>query len=258
MKVQRTLRSAGADLLAAIQFLTRLPVSAPYQHDTLARAAKFFPVVGLLVGACAAGLNLLLAPHLPRLVTAAFLVVFLVLVTGCLHEDGLADTADGLGGGWTREQVLIILKDSRIGSYGAAALTISLLARVVLLASLEADQVTRYLVVSQVLCRWSTLPLSAWLPSARAVVDGDAPGQGARIARLISPGTLIFGSLFSFTVAALALRLHSVIVIAGAILLTLLSGLYYKHRVGGVTGDFFGATNQLIEIFVYLAGVWVR
>jgi adenosylcobinamide-GDP ribazoletransferase len=258
VNAKATLRGVGADLLAAIQFLTRIPVSAPHAPDALAQAAKFFPLVGLIVGACAAGLNMLLAPHLPRLVTATLLVVFLVLITGCLHEDGLADAADALGGGWTREQILIILKDSRIGSYGAAALTLSLVARVVLLASLQANQVAWYLIVSQVLCRWSTLPLSAFLPSARPAVDGGTPGQGARIARLISPGTLVFGSLFSFAVAAIALKMHAIVVIVGAMLLTLLSGVYYKRRTGGVTGDFFGATNQLTEIFVYLTGVWIR
>ena len=258
MNAKGTLRGAGIDLLTAIQFLTRIPVSARYEPDALVHAAKFFPLVGLIVGACAAGLNMLLTPHLPRLATAILLVVFLVLITGSLHEDGLADAADALGGGWTREQIFIILKDSRIGSYGAAALALSLVARVVLLASLQANQVAWYLIVSQVLCRWSTLPLSAFLPSARPAIDGGTPGQGSRIARLISPGTLVFGSLFSFTVAALALKMHAIVVIAGVMLLTLLSGIYYKRRTGGVTGDFFGATNQLTEIFVYLAGVWIR
>ena len=257
MSAKTKLWAAWADLLNALQFLTRIPVPSPYTPDALARAAKFFPIVGLLVGACAAGLNALLAPHLPRFATATLLVLFLVLITGCLHEDGLADTADALGGGWIREQVLTILKDSRIGSYGAAALTLSLVARIVLLASLQANKVASYLIVSQVLCRWSTLPLSMFLPSAHVVIGEEAPSQGARIARRISSGDLMFATGFSFAVAATALRMQAIVAVAGVMLLTLLSGLYYKHRVGGVTGDFFGATNQLTEIFVYLSGVWI-
>ncbi len=104
------------------------------------------------------------------------MLLYLVLITGCLHEDGLADVADSLGG-WNPEQRLAILHDSHIGSYGAAALVLSLLSRAVLLAGLPLEHFTAYLVSAHVLCRWSTLPLSYYLPPAR-----DSEGQGARIA----------------------------------------------------------------------------
>lgn len=250
------LRRIWSDFLAAIQFLTRIPVPARYEPDSLMRAVKFFPVVGLMIGACAALLHMLLAPHLPRLASALLVVAFLVLITGCLHEDGLADAADAFGGGWTREQVLTIMKDSRIGSYGCAALTLSIIARVTLLAALPVNKVAWYLIVAQVLSRWTTLPLSCFLPAARALVAGEV-GQGARIAQLTSRSTVSFGSIFSFALAIVALRMRAVIAIAGAILLTLLTGLYYRRRIGGVTGDCFGATNQLTEVFVYLCGVWI-
>lgn len=257
MIAQGLWRRTGSDFFAALQFLTRIPVSSLYEPDSLARAVKFFPVVGLVIGACAALLNVLLAPHLPRLVSALLIVAFLALITGCLHEDGLADAADAFGGGWTREQILTILKDSRIGSYGCAALTLSLIARVTLLAALPSNQVARYLIASQVLSRWTTLPLSAFLPAARTLAASDNAGQGARIAQRTSLGVVIFGSVFSFAVAAVALRMNAFAAVAGPILLTLVSGAYYKSRIGGVTGDCFGATNQLTEIFVYLCGVWV-
>ena len=257
MNTQRSQWRIGDDLLTAIQFLTRIPVSVPFSSDALARAAKFFPVVGLLVGTFAAGINLALAPHLPRVAIATLLVAFLVLITGCLHEDGLADTADALGGGHTRDQVLIILKDSRIGSYGATALALALIARVALLSSLSSGDVTRYLIASQVLCRWTTLPLSVWLPPARTATDGGPAGQSARIAKQITPAVLVFTTLFSFVLAAVLLRWHAVVPVTGAVALTFVSGLYYRRRTGGVTGDFFGATNQLTEIFVYLCGAWI-
>ena len=105
------------DFLSALGFLTRIPV--PHSDRSLAKAVKFFPLVGLAVGAASAGVYLMLDPHFPRLVTAALVLLFMVCLTGGLHEDGLADTADAFGGGWHREQVLTILRDSRIGSYGA-------------------------------------------------------------------------------------------------------------------------------------------
>jgi adenosylcobinamide-GDP ribazoletransferase len=251
------LRRTGSDILAAVQFLTRIPVPAPpYESESLLRAAKFFPVVGLLLGGAAALLHLLLAPHLPRLITAYLVIAFLVLITGCFHEDGLADVADGFGGGWTREQVLMILKDSRIGSYGGAALIFSVLGRVLLLASLPLNQVPPYLITAHVLCRWTSLPLSYYLPPARVPAEEAGAGQGARIARLITRGTLIAGSVFSLVTCVIVLRTHAVFPISGALLVSLVSGLYYKRRISGVTGDCFGATNQLTEIAVYMTGVW--
>jgi adenosylcobinamide-GDP ribazoletransferase len=258
MNALQILRGTISDFLEAVQFLTRIPVpSSRYEPDSLSRAVKFFPVVGLIIGIAAALVQWLLTPHLPRMVTALFVVTFLVLITGCLHEDGLADTADGFGGGWDREQILIILKDSRIGSYGSAALTLSMIARVVLLASLPLTQIGQYLIAAHVLCRWTTLPLSYYLPPARFKSDESTDGQGARLAKLTTLSTLITGSLLSFALVGLLLHLHAILAIATAVLVTLLSGLYYKRRIDGVTGDCFGATNQLSEIFVYLCGVWI-
>jgi adenosylcobinamide-GDP ribazoletransferase len=174
-----------------------------------------------------------------------------------LHEDGLADAADGFGGGSSREQILIILKDSRIGSYGGAALTLSLFARVLLLASLPLTQIPQYLIAAHVLCRWTTLPLSYYLVSARSQQDQAGAGQGARIARLTTRGTLLIGSLFTLAICIWLLRTHAAAAIVATILVTLLSGLYFQRRIDGVTGDCFGATNQLAEIAVYLTGLWI-
>lgn len=247
-----TLRRAWQDLLTAIQFLTRIPTPPLlYEEDSLARSVKFFPLVGLLIGALAALVNFLIAPHLPRLLTAVILVIFLVALTGCFHEDALADTFDGFGGGWNRDQILTILKDSRIGSYGAAALTLSLIARVALLAELPAANVARTLIAAHVLCRWTTLPLSYFLAPART-----EPSQGARLARLTTRSSLLIGTVLALTIVIAALRVNAIAPILLAILITYASGLYYNSRIQGVTGDCFGATNQLTELLVYLAGVW--
>ena len=242
------------DFLSAVQFLTRLPVPArPYDEGALSRALKFFPLVGVLVGASAGALFLLFDPHLPRLATATLVVASLVLLTGALHEDGLADVADGFGGGWDKEQVLRILRDSRIGSYGGTALALSLLARVVLLAAAPRQSVLALMVTAHMLCRWSTLPLSYFLPGARTGDDG----QGARVAGRTSRGTLLAGSVFVVVVSVLLLRWHAVAPLLATTVLTFATALYYRRRIGGVTGDCFGATNQLCEIAVYMTGVWV-
>ena len=257
MSASPTLRRIWFELLFAIQFLTRVPVhSPPYEADALSRAVKFFPFVGLLIGASAAFLHSLLMPHLPRLVAALLVLAYLVYITGCLHEDGLADAADGFGGGWDRGQALLIMRDSRIGSYGTVALTLSLLARLLLISSLSLVHVAQYLVAAHVLCRWTTLPLSFYLPPAHAQNNDQIDGQGARIAQLTTHSTLILGTLFSFAVVVSVLRSRALAPISVAIGMTLFSALYYKRRISGVTGDCFGATNQLTEIAVYLCGVW--
>jgi adenosylcobinamide-GDP ribazoletransferase len=221
-----------------------------FAPDGLARAVKFFPLVGLVIGSGAALLEKLLAPHLDRPASALAVLLYLVLITGCLHEDGLADVADSTGG-WSREQRLAILRDSRIGSYGVTALVLSLLSRALLLAELPIEHFTAYLVSAHVLCRWSMLPLSYYLPPAR-----EKEGQGARIAGLTSTASLIGGSLFTIVTVIVALRKAAIVPLLSAMAVPLLSGFFYVRKFGGVTGDCFGATNQLTEIAVYVCGVW--
>jgi adenosylcobinamide-GDP ribazoletransferase len=240
------------DFLVAIQFLTRLPVPrVRFDPDSLARAAKFFPVVGLIIGLGASVLQRIAAPHLSHPLVALLVLTFLILITSGLHEDGLADTADGFGGGWNREQVLTILRDSRIGSFGALALVVSVLARFLLLSTLPVNRFTAFIVSAHVLCRWTTLPLSYFLPPAR---EGD--GQGTRIAQKISLPSLLLGTLLSFAIVFYFMRIEFWIPVFVALVITTLSGLYYSRRIGGVTGDCFGATNQLTEIAIYFCGVW--
>ncbi len=257
MKLLAPIRKVWSDLLSAVQFLTRVPVpSQPYEADSLARSVKYFPLVGVLIGGSAAILHLLLAPHLSRLATSFCVMLYLVMVTGCLHEDGLGDSADGFGGGYSREQILLIMRDSRIGTYGGAALIFSLLGRVLFLSSIPLPQVVPTLIVAHMLCRWTTLPLSYFLAPARTQDGEKIDGLGGRIAWLTSRGTLIGGTIFSFVVALLLLRTRAITPILWAIAVCLLSGRFYKRRIGGVTGDCFGATNQLTEIGIYLCGAW--
>ncbi|MGF7179193.1 adenosylcobinamide-GDP ribazoletransferase [Tunturiibacter psychrotolerans] len=253
MSATRQIRNLGWELATAFQFLTRLPMpSATFEEDSLSRSVKFFPLVGLAVGSGAALLQSVLIVHLARPLTTFVVLTYLVLITGCLHEDGLADTADAFGGGWTKERVLAILRDSRIGSYGAIALVLSLLARYLLLASLPMERFIAYVISAHVLCRWSSLPLSYFLPPAR-----EQEGQGARIAKLTSFSSLLFGSALSTAIVIFALRRSSVAPLLVAPLIVLVSGWFYNKKIGGITGDCFGATNQLTEIAIYFCGVWI-
>jgi adenosylcobinamide-GDP ribazoletransferase len=240
------------ELLVAFQFLTRLPVSRiSHQSDSLSRSTKFFPLIGLVVGLGASVLQHLLAPHLNRALVALLILIYLVLITGGLHEDGLADTVDAFGGGWNREQILTILRDSRIGTFGALALVLSVLARFLLLSILPVNRFTAFVVSAHVLCRWTTLPLSCFLRPAR-----ENDGQGARVAQKISPVSFLLGTMLSFAIVFYLMRSEFWIPVLVAFVIAALSGLYYFRRIGGITGDCFGATNQITEIAVYFCGVW--
>jgi adenosylcobinamide-GDP ribazoletransferase len=240
------------DIAVAFQFLTRLPLDGlAYRPDAFKRAAKFFPLVGLVIGAGDAGVYRFLSPHLPAAIVALLIVLFSTLVTGGLHEDGLADAADAFGGGWTKQQILEIMKDSRIGTYGALALAFSLAARILLLIYLPPARFLQYLISAQIICRWVMLPLGVALSNA-----GESASQGGRLAGKISATSLAVGTLTALCVVSYLLRISMVWPFVAAFSVTLLSGLYYKHRIGGVTGDCFGATSELTLVAVYICGVW--
>jgi adenosylcobinamide-GDP ribazoletransferase len=242
------------DMVTAFQFLTRLPLGRVlYDENALSRSAKFFPLVGLLIGILGSVAYLWFIRYLPSAIAALLTLVLFVLATGGLHEDGLADVADAFGGGWNREQILAILKDSRIGTFGTLAIVLSVGLRVLLLAHLPLNRFAAYVISGHVLCRWTALPLGYALPAAR---ESSLHSQGARIARQISGASLAVGSFFALILAVYTLRRAVWSPLVATLAVTFFSGLYYWRRIGGVTGDCFGATNQLAEIAIYLCGVW--
>jgi adenosylcobinamide-GDP ribazoletransferase len=246
------MRSAANSFLVAVQFMTRLPVSGGvrYSPDALAKSVIFFPAIGLLVGAGGAALNLLLSPHTSRDIVVVLILVYLIAVTGGLHEDALGDAADGFGGGWEKQRVLAIMRDSRIGSFGTIAITMGLLARFVFLTNLAPGKFNGFFIAGQVLGRWTALPLAFFLRSAR----DDETGQGKLIARKITALSFAAGTSVAVVIVAIILKAAAVWTLLSAALIATASGFYYWRRIGGITGDCIGATNQLTEIVIYLMG----
>jgi adenosylcobinamide-GDP ribazoletransferase len=239
----------------AFQFLTRIPAgNPPWSEDMPGRAAVFFPVVGLVVGGGGALVDWLCRRYaLDQSVRAIAVLAFLVIITGGLHEDGLADVADGFGGGHGRDKILAIMKDSRVGSFGVIALALSLLARFALLGALPASKAAATLIAAHVLCRWTSLPLAAYMPSARGT-----SGQSARLAMHLPRYAVALGTALAVALVAGLMGRTALLPLLAALVVTALSGLYYRRRLGGVTGDCLGATNQLTEIAIYACAVLVR
>jgi len=241
--------------LSAVAFLTRLPVPQEVQvgPDALANSTVFFPLVGLLVSAGAIILNHVFSRFVAHDVVIVIILVFLVAITGGLHEDALADAADGFGGGWGKDQILHIMRDSRVGSFGVLAIALALLARFVFLSNIPPQRFDSYLVAGQVTSRWTALPLAFFLPPAR-----EQDGQGARVAGKITTFSLVTGTLLTIVIVGVALGTKALWVGLAAVVITGAAGAYYRRRIGGVTGDCLGATNQIAEVAIYFVGVVLR
>jgi adenosylcobinamide-GDP ribazoletransferase len=234
-------------------FLTRIPVGKRYvfRSEDLPRSILYFPVIGLMIGLLG-GLVLFCAkPFVPPVVAVLLCMTVTVAVTGALHEDGLADTADGLIGGLERPQRLEIMKDSRLGSYGAVALWFSLTAKLFLLvALLEKGVFTAVcaLVVAHGLGRAAAVTLLfshqyVGADESKASPFGNAVTLKEFVTALLAPILLSFVLLGSKAVLLL-------IVAAAA---TWAAGAYFHRKIGGITGDCLGAANQLVELVCYLS-----
>jgi adenosylcobinamide-GDP ribazoletransferase len=237
--------------LIAIQFLTRLPVPGDLasSEEDLGRAAAYFPLVGVIVGGGAAGVLVLALYFLPLPTSVLLAIVFAMFITNGFHEDGLADAFDGFGGGWTKDRVLEIMRDSRIGTYGTLALIFLVLGKYSFLSSLPPRQIWRWLIVAHTASRWTILPLSASLPYARV------EGQGKLVAKQIRWSAIFTGSVTLLATLILLPWKAAAAALSVTALVTVLSGTYYYAKLKGITGDCLGATNQLTEIALYLTAV---
>jgi adenosylcobinamide-GDP ribazoletransferase len=239
-------------LLVAVQLMTRVPVrlrAAPSDGE-LARAAAWFPLVGVGVGGVAAAAYwAVVRARLPQLAPWAALAAAVVL-TGAFHEDGLADSADGLFGGRNRTRRLEIMRDSRLGTYGVLALVLTLGVQVAALGTLPPWLGWRVLVAAHALGRAAALPLTL-LPYARPPTsDG---GLGRPLAQRVPPVALGV-ALVTGTLPLALLPWPLAIGAAGAAgLVALLCARRFARDLGGVTGDALGAVVKLTEVTTYLA-----
>lgn len=233
------------DLAIALGLLTRLPLPmrafpAPDSRPA-AQAAWAYPLVGLVVAVAGVILACLLdGLGLPAPVQALFVIAVTVMLTGAMHEDGLADCADGFWGGWTRERRLEIMKDSQIGTYGVIALALTLILRWQLITLLiGAGALAAALIPAAMVSRAAMVWTMARLPHARDTGLSRQTGKPAPPALM---GAIVIGSCaVLFTAGWFATILVS-------ILLTLAMGLLARAKIAGQTGDVLGATQQIVEV----------
>ncbi len=245
------LRDEVRVLLTAMTFLTRIPAPTWLGYDPawLARSTAYFPLVGLLVGVVGAGALVAAGALWTPFVAAALSTAATVYLTGAFHEDALADALDGFGGGWEPAQVLAIMKDSRVGSYGVVGLALVLLVKVGALSAI--GDATRALVAAHTLGRWSSLPLIYRLPYVREDGAKSRPFAASVTGARLAAGSALTVVIVGVSLAPLGIAL-ALTVAGAACVVTAIGARYFRRRLGGMTGDCLGAANQLVELTTYL------
>ncbi len=235
--------------LLALSFFTRIPIGKrDFGSLTLAQAATYFPIVGAVIGLFTGGFYLaMLWLGLPNMVSAWLTVVFQLLLTGCLHEDGLADTADGLASGRDREQKLSIMRDSRIGSYGVLALITIISLRANLIGSFTGNFVTIIVFVATATCSRAFLAVFMQTISyARNYGLAVRAGKPAIEQTIIAISIGVFSLLLTGKILATLTGVFSL-----AIIYVVIKQITNKN-FGGITGDVLGATQQISEVAMLL------
>jgi adenosylcobinamide-GDP ribazoletransferase len=249
----------------ALQFFTRVPIPrwVGFEPEWLHHSARYFPAVGACVGLVGAAVLGVAQTILGPLVAAPLCIVATVLLTGGFHEDGFADTCDGLGGHVSRERALEIMKDSRIGAYGAMGLVLMLGLKAAALSALGAVSVwaaMAALLVAHTASRTATVLMIAWLPYA----GDEAHAKAKPLAQRARLSDVLIACATNLLVAGLVLPLRShglevggwaavVSSLLAATVMWLWCARWLKKRLGGVTGDTLGATQQLVEVTMLLA-----
>jgi len=258
------LRRAATSAAAAFQFLTRIPVplNVPFDERTLARSTVFYPLAGAAIGLAVVGLGALLHPWLSPLTLAVLLLALWIALSGGLHLDGWLDTADGVLSHRSRERMLAIMKDSRVGAMGVIAGVLLLLLKVSLLADAAAaapgGRELALLVSVPVWSRWwMTAAIAGW-PYARAGEGIGALFRAVKARHAIAAGLvavlLTAAALLAFGAGPQALLLLPACPAAAALAGWPMAALLHR-RLGGLTGDTYGAMNEAVEAALLLVFV---
>ena len=240
-------------LFGAIRFFTRLPVPRWVGHssEALERSMRYFPAVGLIVGFIGALVFAVTSFFWPKTLAVLASMAATLYTTGAFHEDGWGDTVDGFGGGWGKERILEIMKDSRIGSYGAVALIMVLLTKFCALVEIDLTLVPLALICGHAVSRLCATTLLHTLEYVRD------EGKAKPLATRISKGALTFAAITALVPMVLLPPLQAVFGMVFAILATWWLARMFKRQIGGYTGDCLGAVQQLAEVAFY-AGLLCR
>jgi adenosylcobinamide-GDP ribazoletransferase len=233
-------------VLPAIQFLSIVPVKRGFTMEEVGHSAAFFPVVGLIIGLALVVLNYFLGMFLPFSVDNVLLLVALVIITGAMHMDGLVDTCDGVAGHRTVEERLNIMRDSRVGGFGAIGGALILLVKFVVLNSVPRDWIGSALILMPVLSRWAMVYSIYAYPSARP------DGLGKMFKDGVGWIQMAAATLIAVLVALVLFHKVWFSILLFVFVLATATALFLKNRLKGLTGDTYGAINEIAEVGVLI------
>ena len=242
---------------AALMFYTRLrvPPNTPYSPKALNKSRKYLPFIGIIIAAIAVSVYLVCQSFFSNAISVALSMVATILVTGAFHEDGFADSCDGLGGGWKTEQVLTIMKDSRIGTYATIGLVCLLAIKFLTLFELSNISITALVfayITAHTLSRLTPLLVIEQYNYVQNSVQSKAKPMTET--RLSSPDLhqALIISAIPFLISMFVALIPTVIAALACFFSAKLFAAYVEKRIGGYTGDTLGATQQLSEVVFYL------
>lgn len=259
--MHKIIRRELRNFFLALGFFTRIPVPdfADFQEAELNQSSKYFPLVGIVVGIVGALAFVIASQIFTKSIAVLVSMAATIYLTGAFHEDGLADSSDGIGGGWQREQILTIMQDSRLGTYGAVALFFMLFAKFQTLNLLQSPIIPILLITAHALSRLCAV----WVMATAQYVK--AEGKSKPLATEISTAHLLLANVFGLLPFGLMLAIFfyrdvGLLEIAKLTSITLLpvlaSWFWWRAKllknIGGYTGDGLGATQQITELAFYL------
>ena len=234
----------------ALMFYTRIPCPKWVNHDAeyLNKATRYFPLIGWIVGGACAIVFYGASLYLSKEISLILSFVSGILITGAFHEDGFADVCDGFGGGWTKERILDIMKDSRVGAYGVIGLISIFLFKFYLLLSIDSRLIPLVIFSAHAYSRFC----AASFILTHNYVRENEDSKAKPVAKSLSISNFIIALLFGITVLLVFKSLTIFILLIPVYTIKLLLGRYYKKWIGGYTGDCLGATQQVCEVGFYL------
>jgi adenosylcobinamide-GDP ribazoletransferase len=236
---------------AALQFLTIFPT--PFSHKVTAKTSEqsltYFPLIGLILGAILLGINYGLIFILPSSVVNVLLIVALVILTGAHHLDGFIDTCDGVIAGKSKKERLAIMSDSKVGTFGIVGAILLLLLKYV---SLSSARILPALLLMPTLSRWAMVSIIFTFPYAKRSGMGLAFKQGATWQRLT------IATITASIVSIVLLKLWGLVLMAALWLVSFGIASYFRSRLGGLTGDNYGAINEIAEVLVLILIILIR
>ncbi len=230
--------------IISLQFLTIIPFSKNIKvnEEDLGKSMLYFPLTGLFIGGCLVGVNQVLSFLLPQSVVDGLIITFLVVITGSMHLDALADTIDGIGSGKERNEKLRIMKDATVGAMGVVAIILVLILKFLALNAIPGTLKNQALLVMPVMGRWSQVIVSYFSTYA-----GLKRGLGSPFITHVSVSIFIVASIMAVLCAFCLFLVKGAIIAVIVVIASFFYSLFFKRILGGVTGDVLGAGNEIIE-----------